>query len=308
MVVNRHDGVVVVFCQGANHVCHALLHFGVGALHGVKFNGIVILPGVDARHSAAAHADAVVVTTHQHHFFTGFRRSLNGIALVSKPYAAGKHNHLVVCQLAFGFFVFEGEERAADEGLTEFVTEIAGTIGGFDEDFFRRLVKPWAWRHGAAFPSTLSFSARVTGHIHCRACQWQTGTSAAQSVADFAARTGGCAIEGLHGGGEVVGFGFQRNHRIYFFHFKIVGLFRVNGCKLVDGWSVHKCHIIFICRNHLVRIVFCGLFDEAKQAGGHFFAIDDEGATENFVATVLAIHLRKAKHLAVGERASQAVA
>ena len=43
--------------------------------------------------------------------------------------------------------MFKGEQASADQGLTEFVPEITGAVGGLDQDLFRGLVEPGPFGH-----------------------------------------------------------------------------------------------------------------------------------------------------------------
>ena len=128
VVVDRHDRVGVVFSQGTNHVGDTLLHFRVGALHGVELDGVGVLAGVHARNGTTAHTDAVVVATHQHHFLASLWSALDCVALIGEAHTTGKHNHFVVCQLAFCFLVLKCEERAADKRLAKLVAEVACAV------------------------------------------------------------------------------------------------------------------------------------------------------------------------------------
>ena len=110
VVVDRDNRVVFAFAHGANHICNTFLHFGVGALHGIKLYAVVVLPGVHRRHSAATHTDAVVVAAHEHHFLPRLRSAFDGIAACCVSYTAGEHNHLVIAILHSVFFVLESEE------------------------------------------------------------------------------------------------------------------------------------------------------------------------------------------------------
>ena len=47
VVVDRYYGVDVLLAQGAHQVVGTLLHFGVGALHGVEFDAAAVTAGVD---------------------------------------------------------------------------------------------------------------------------------------------------------------------------------------------------------------------------------------------------------------------
>ena len=55
----------------------------------------------------------------------------------------------------------------------------------------------------------------------------------------------------------------------------------------------------------MVRVLGRGLLDERKERRGHFLAVDDEGAAEYLVATVLGVDLREAEDFAIGQPAPQ---
>ena len=71
--------------------------------------------------------------------------------------------------------------------------------------------------------------------------------------------------------------------------------------KLLDARAFGKRHVILVGRDYLVRIFLRGFLNHREERGGHFLAVDDERAAENFVAAVLGVDLREAKHLGVGE-------
>ncbi len=52
-----------------------------------------------------------------------------------------------------------------------------------------------------------------------------------------------------------------------------------------------------------MRVFFSGFFDETEERGGHFLAVDDECAAEDFVPAVFGIYLCEAEDLRVGEGA-----
>ena len=79
MVMDRDDGILIGFGHGADHIRYTLLHFRIGALYGVQLDGVGILSGLDRGDSAAAHADAVVVATHDDDLLAGLGLALQGI-------------------------------------------------------------------------------------------------------------------------------------------------------------------------------------------------------------------------------------
>ena len=75
--------------------------------------------------------------------------------------------------------------------------------------------------------------------------------------------------------------------------------------KLLDGRAVGKRHIVLVSREDMMGILLRGLLDHRKEAALHLLAVDDERASENLVPAMFAIDLRKAKHLAVCQLASE---
>ena len=63
MIVNGNNGVIVTFKQASDSVRSSFLHFWVGALHGVQFDGGAEFPGICAGYGSTAHPDTVVVPT-----------------------------------------------------------------------------------------------------------------------------------------------------------------------------------------------------------------------------------------------------
>ena len=114
MVMDGDDRVVFTFCHGTNHVGHALLHFRVGALDGIQFDGIGEFPRIQGRYCRSTHPDAVVVPAHDDDLVTGFGLCFLGVLGVGKSYASSKHDDFVKTVLLFVFLVFKGEYRTCD--------------------------------------------------------------------------------------------------------------------------------------------------------------------------------------------------
>ena len=304
MVVDRNHGILLPLGQGADHIGHALLHLGVGTLHGVELDGVGILPGLHRAYGAAAHADAVVVTTHHHYFLAGYGCALDGIFPGCVAHAAGKHYHLVIGIHAAVLVVLEGEQRAADERLAEFVAEVRGAVRGLDQDLGRGLIEPHAGIHHQ-LPVVLGAQTRVGGHVYGCAGDGERGLAAPETVADLAAGAGGSAIEGLHGGGEVVGLCLERDHGVEILHLEVVGSVGVDGVELVYRGTLEEGHIIFVSAHKAVGALLRGAFDQFEERQRFLLAVDDECAVEDLVAAVLRVDLREAEYLRVGEGAPQ---
>ena len=88
-----------------------------------------------------------------------------------------------------------------------------------------------------------------------------------------------------------MGFRFERQDSIYFSWFKKIGLVLRFRSKLLDGWSLNKCHIVLVGRGNSVGMTLGGFFDQLKKCQWLFYPIDDEGAVENFVAAVFGVDL-----------------
>ena len=309
--MDAHHGVDVFLAEGAHQVVGAFLHLGVGALHGVELNAVGVAAGVDRRHGAAAQADAVVVAAHHHDFVAFLRLFLQAVALGAVAHAAGQHNHLVVGILLVVLLVLEGEHGTADERLAELVAEVGGSVGGLDENLLGCLVEPLAHGQdvlpralGVAVPLVVG-ETRVGRHVDSGAGDGPGAYAAAHTVAYLAAGAGGGAVEGLHGGGEVVGLGLERDDALHLFHSEIVGGGLVFRGELLHDGALCERHIVFIGGENLVGILLGGFLDEGEERRLHLLAVDDEGAAENLVAAVLGVDLGEAEHLGVGEGTAQ---
>ena len=162
VVVYGDDGVFVLFAECAHHVVGPFLHFGVCTLYGVQFDAAAVASGLHGTYRASAESDAVVFTTHHHNLVAGLRFALQAVALGTVSHTAGKHDHLVVVVAFASLFlvVFEGQDGTADEGLSEFVSEVRSTVRGLDENLFGSLVEPGAFGE-VVFP--LLYAAFLAG-------------------------------------------------------------------------------------------------------------------------------------------------
>ena len=211
VVVDAADRIMVALSHGTNDVAHALLHLGVGTLHGIQLDGVAVLACIHTRHGSTTHTNAVVVTAENDDNIAFFGFQLLGILYLGKANAARQHDDLVVAKRFF-LFMFKGQQAAVDEGLAELVAKVRGSVRGLDEDLLRGLIEPLA-RLDVFLPLTALLRARIGSHVNSSSSQRQATLAAGQAVADFAATARGCAVERLHCGREVVRFGLQRNHR-----------------------------------------------------------------------------------------------
>ena len=210
VIMNGNNRVTIRFGKGTYYVCNTFLHFGIGALHCIQFNGIGVPAGFDRRNSTTTHTDSVVVATHHHHFFSGSRFTLECITARSITHTSSKHDYLVVSVCFVVFLMFECKQRTADERLPEFISEIGSAVRGFNQYLFGSLIEPFSFFQ-CFFPGLRSV-AGIGSHVHCCTCYRQAGFSTTQPVADFTARSGSCTVEWLHGGGEVMRLGFEGNY------------------------------------------------------------------------------------------------
>ncbi len=264
MVMYRDYRVHVILGKGAYHVRHTLLHLRVGALHGVQLNRVVVFAGLYRRHRAAAHADAIVVATHQHDFLAGSGFALYGIFLGRETNAAGKHYHLVVGIELAVLVMLESKHRTANQRLAKLIAEVRRAVRSLDKNLGRRLVKPHARIHHQ-LPAVLRAHARIRRHIHSRAGKRERSLAAAKAVADFAARARGRAVERLNSRREVMRLRFQRNHRLHRLLHEKRRLVGALGRELRHTRARHKRHIILIRRHKPVGILLRRLLNHAKQ-------------------------------------------
>ena len=114
VVVDGHHRVGFFFAEGTYHVVGTFLHFGVGTLHGVQLDTATVASGIYRGYGTTAQADAVVVTTDDDYFVSGFRRAFQAVTFRAVAYAAGKHDYFVVAVNFFSFLMFKGQHGTAD--------------------------------------------------------------------------------------------------------------------------------------------------------------------------------------------------
>ena len=266
MVVDADDGVHILLTQRAHEVVGALLHLGVGALHGVEFYAAAVAPRIDGAHGTAAEAYAVVVAAHDHNLVALGGCAFEAVAARAVAHASGQHDDLVVAILLAVLLVLEGEHRAGDERLPELVAEVRGPVAGLDEDLLGRLVEPWARLHSMLVGCRCILVSRIRGHIHRRAGDGPRAHAAAHAVAYLASGACAGAVEGFHGRWEVVCLGLDADDALYLLDAEEVARGVVGGCKLLHDGSGGKCHIVLVGRYDVVGVLLRGAFDHGEEA------------------------------------------
>ena len=158
MVVDGHHRVGIFLYQSPDKIVGTLLHFRVSALHGIEFYAIAIAASVNRRHAAAAQTYTVIVAAYDDNLVALLRFLLQAIAFFAIAYTTGEHNYLVIavyfacwfvvhggavlqfCRIARCGFIFKGEQRTGDKGLSELVTEVGCTVRGLNQNFLRTLI------------------------------------------------------------------------------------------------------------------------------------------------------------------------
>ena len=264
MVVDGNHRVLIFFTERAHYVVGTLLHLCIGTLHSIQLHAIAVATSIYGRYRTTTQADAIVVTTQHHNLVSWLRLSLQTVTLGAIAHAACQHDDLIVAIHFITFLVLEGEQRTADQRLSELVAKVAGTIGGLDKNLLRRLIQPLA--HGQdIFPSTPLICAWIAGHVDGCTCNRPRALTTTHTVANLTASTCRGTIEWLHGCGEVVSLCLQRNHALNVLHFIEVWFRVVCRSELLNDRPLCKGHIIFIGRDNLVRMFLCRLLDELEE-------------------------------------------
>src|SRR5690554_2349148 len=86
-------------------------------------------------------------------------------------------------------------------------------------------------------------------------------------------------------------FSFYGNYTFKFFFLVPIGFVGSFWSPLHYGWSLYKCHVIFICRNNIVWIYGRGFFDEFKKRRRHFVTVNFKSAIKNLVTAMLTVYL-----------------
>ena len=124
VVVYGNNRIFVHFRNCADGVIDALLHFGVGTLHGVEFDVVFVLTCGNATYCAAAHADSVIVAAEYHDGQVGGGSAFDAVLTTRIANAASLHYHLVKTINPAVLLVFEGEQRTVNQRLTKLVAEV----------------------------------------------------------------------------------------------------------------------------------------------------------------------------------------
>ena len=203
------------------------------------------------------------------------------------------------------------QHRTADQRLTELITKVRGTVGGFCQNLLWCLVQPLAHRQDI-LPVSLNskffilkfrvIQTRIGRHIHSRTSNRPRAYTTAHTVADLTARTSGSAVEGLHRGGEVVGLGFQRDDALDILHLEIVARALVLRRELLNNRTLCKSHVILIGRKNLVLVLLRGLLDHGEERALHLLAVDNKRTTEDLMTAVLGVDLGKSEDLRICQR------
>ena len=300
VVVDGHHGVVFFFAKRTHEVGCTLLHFRIRTLHSVELDARVITSGVYRRNRTTTQTDAVVVTTHDNDFVAFLGSAFEAVALCAITHTTSEHDHLVEGIVHTVFCMLEGEHRSCDEGLSEFITEVGSTVGGFGEDLLRSLVEPGTFCH-VALPRTTTIKTRIGSHIDSCTCDRERTYATSHTVANFTTRTCRSSVERLYSGGEVVRFCLDRDYTLDVANDKVVGSVVTCRRKLFHHRTFCESDIVFISREDAMGILLCSAFDHGEEGRRLLLAVDDERTTEDFVTTVFGIELCEAKDFTVGE-------
>ena len=203
--------------------------------------------------------------------------------------------------------MLEGEQRTADQRLTELITEVACAIRGLDQDVGRSLIEPLARGH-LCLPRVRVVQTRISGHIHRRTCNGERSLATCDTVADLTTSTSRCTVERLNGSGEVMGLGLDRDNALEILNRKVIRYIVTLGSKLLNNGTLQECAVVLVCRGYAIGVGFGRMFDQVEQRRGLLLAIDYERTTEDLMTAVLRVHLRETEDLAIGQRAPHLLA
>ena len=207
MVMNRNNRIHIFFTKGTDYVVGTFLHFCIRTLHGVQLDTTTVTTGIYWRYGTAAKSDSVVVTTDNDYFVSGFRCAFQTVALCTVAYTSGKHDNFVIAVNLIVLCMFESQYRTADQWLAELVSEIGSAIGRLNQNLFRSLVQPFAYRKDF-FPFAAFVCAWVRSHVDSSTCNRPWTFTTTHTVTNFTACTGRSTVERLYGCREIVSFRF----------------------------------------------------------------------------------------------------
>ena len=169
VVVDRNYRIHIFLAESAYYVVGTFLHFGVGTLYGIQFDTAAVTTGIYRRYGTATQSDTIIVSTDDDYFVSCFRSTFEAVTLCAVAYTARKHDNFVVAINFVVFRVFESQYRAADQRLAELVTEVGSTVGCLDQNLFRSLVQPFAYRKNI-FPFAAFVRAGIRSHVDSSTC------------------------------------------------------------------------------------------------------------------------------------------
>ncbi len=200
--------------------------------------------------------------------------------------------------------MFERKDGAGNEWLAEFVSEVACTVGSLDKNLFRCLVQPLSDGQDV-LPFASAMNAGVCRDIHRGSRNGPGAHSATHSIPDFTSGAGGRAVERFDGGREIVCLRLQGDDAFYVLDDKIIACGLVFRRELFNDRTLCKGDIVLVSGNDVVRMFFSGFLYHLEQRRGHLFSVDDECATEDFVAAMFRVDLSESEHFRVGQFSSQ---
>ena len=169
MIMDADNGIHFLFAKRTHQIVGTLLHLWVSTLYCVKLDTTRIATSLHAGNAAATKSDAIVITAHDHNLIAFLRFFLQAIALRAITYASSQHDDFVVGILFLTFLMLESEDRSADKGLSELVSEVGSTIRSLDENLLRSLVEPLPDRQDL-LPFALFLRSGIARHIHRSTC------------------------------------------------------------------------------------------------------------------------------------------
>ena len=124
VVVDRNNGVHILFAEGTHQVVGTLLHLWVGTLNGVQLDTVRIATCINRRYRTTTQADTVVITTNHDDLVTLLGLLLQAVALGAVTYTTCQHDYLIVSVFLLALLMLEGQNRTTDQRLTELIAEV----------------------------------------------------------------------------------------------------------------------------------------------------------------------------------------